>query len=242
MTATALPRVMIASDDAFELATMSAALRLHGVNVVGEASNKLIAENTFRSLHPEVLIIDLMFASGDAVGIIDELRKANPELGVVLMTACPDLRLLGVSEKTLPQGVQIVLKRSVADLAVLSFAIAQSLESSSINSSAQWVRAHASLHENAFLTVLSDFTDIQVYGQEHIRKFGSKLAVAKEYNLIGSEIITVYVDDMNSHLEPFEQEVDFCIHAGWGYDSSNESSFTEEQALKVISTLVALIN
>jgi DNA-binding NarL/FixJ family response regulator len=162
MIATALPRVMIASDDAFELATMSAALRLHGVNVVGEASNKLIAENTFRSLQPEVLIIDLTFADTDAVGIIDELRKIDPKLGVVLMTACPDLRLLGVSEKTLPHGVQIVLKRSVADLSVLSFAITQSLESSSMNSSAQWVRAHASLHENAFLTVLSDFTDIQV--------------------------------------------------------------------------------
>jgi DNA-binding NarL/FixJ family response regulator len=153
---------MIASDDAFELATMSAALRLHGVNVVGEASNKLIAENTFRSLQPEVLIIDLTFADTDAVGIIDELRKIDLKLGVVLMTACPDLRLLGVSEKTLPHGVQIVLKRSVADLSVLSFAITQSLESSSMNSSAQWVRAHASLHENAFLTVLSDFTDIQV--------------------------------------------------------------------------------
>jgi hypothetical protein len=38
---------MIASDDAFELTTMSAALRLHGVNVVGEVSNKLTAENTF---------------------------------------------------------------------------------------------------------------------------------------------------------------------------------------------------
>jgi DNA-binding NarL/FixJ family response regulator len=162
MIATALPRVMIASDDAFELATMSAALRLHGVNVVGEASNKLIAENTFRSLQPEVLIIDLTFADTDAVGIIDELRKIDPKLGVVLLTACPDLRLLGVSEKTLPHGVQIVLKRSVADLSVLSFAITQSLESSSMNSSAQWVRAHASLHENAFLTVLSDFTDIQV--------------------------------------------------------------------------------
>jgi len=162
MVATTLPRVMIASDDAFELATMSAALRLHGVNVVGEASNKLIAENTFRSLQPEVLIIDLTFADTDAVGIIDELRKIDSKLGVVLMTACPDLRLLGVSEKTLPHGVQIVLKRSVADLSVLSFAITQSLESSSMNSSAQWVRAHASLHENAFLTVLSDFTDIQV--------------------------------------------------------------------------------
>jgi hypothetical protein len=81
-----------------------------------------------------------------------------------------------------------------------------------------------------------------VYGQEHIRRFGSKLAVAKAHNLIGTEITSVYVDDMNSHLEPFEEEVNFCIHAGWGYDTSNESSFTEGQALKVISTLVALIN
>ncbi len=162
MIAAALHRVMIASDDAFELTTMSAALRLHGINVVGEASNKIIAENTFRSLQPEVLIIDLMFASTDAVGIICAFRKTNPKLGIVLMTACPDLRLLGVSEKALPKGVQIVLKRSVADLAVLSFAIVQSLESSSTNSGAQWVRAHASLHENAFLTVFNEFTDIQI--------------------------------------------------------------------------------
>lgn len=200
MTATALPRVMIASDDAFELATMSAALRLHGVNVVGEASNKLIAENTFRSLHPEVLIIDLMFASGDAVGIIDELRKANPELGVVLMTACPDLRLLGVSEKTLPQGVQIVLKRSVADLAVLSFAITQSLESSSTNSSAQWVRAHASLHENAFLTVLSDFTDIQVATLRLVAQGLSNSEIAK-VRFVSEKSVEQIVARIAQHLK-----------------------------------------
>jgi two-component system response regulator EvgA len=200
MTATALPRVMIASDDAFELATMSAALRLHGVNVVGEASNKLIAENTFRSLKPEVLIIDLAFVSGDAVGIIDDLRKANPELGVVLMTACPDLRLLGVSEKTLPQGVQIVLKRSVADLAVLSFAIAQSLESSSINSSAQWVRAHASLHENAFLTVLSDFTDIQVATLRLVAQGLSNSEIAK-VRFVSEKSVEQIVARIAQHLK-----------------------------------------
>ena len=200
MTATALPRVMIASDDAFELATMSAALRLHGVNVVGEASNKLIAENTFRSLHPEVLIIDLMFASGDAIGIIDELRKANPKLGVVLMTACPDLRLLGVSEKTLPHGVQIVLKRSVADLAVLSFAITQSLESSSINSSAQWVRAHASLHENAFLTVLSDFTDIQVATLRLVAQGLSNSEIAK-VRFVSEKSVEQIVARIAQHLK-----------------------------------------
>jgi len=162
MTPVSLTRVMVASDDAFELTTMSAALRLHGVNVVGEANNKITGDNTFRSLQPEVLIIDVTFANTNAVGVISALRKTNPKLGVVLMTACPDLRLLGVSEKSLPKGVQIVLKRSVADLAVLSFAITQSLESSSMISVAQWVRAHDALHENAFITVLSEFTDTQV--------------------------------------------------------------------------------
>jgi DNA-binding NarL/FixJ family response regulator len=200
MITTALPRVMIASDDAFELATMSAALRLHGVNVVGEASNKLIAENTFRSLQPEVLIIDLMFADTDAVGIIDELRKIDPKLGVVLMTACPDLRLLGVSEKTLPHGVQIVLKRSVADLSVLSFAITQSLESSSINSSAQWVRSHSSLHENAFLTVLSEFTDIQVATLRLVAQGLSNSEIAK-VRFVSEKSVEQIVARIAQHLK-----------------------------------------
>jgi DNA-binding NarL/FixJ family response regulator len=78
------------------------------------------------------------------------------------MTACPDMRLLGIAEQAIARGVQIVLKRSVADLSVLSFAITQSLEESSMAHPAQWVKSHASLHENAFISVLSEFTDIQV--------------------------------------------------------------------------------
>jgi DNA-binding NarL/FixJ family response regulator len=191
---------MIASDDAFELTTMSAALRLHGVNVVGEASNKLIAENTFRSLQPDALIIDLMFSNIDAVTIINTFRKTNPKLGVILMTACPDLRLLGVSEKALPKGVQIVLKRSVADLAVLSFAITQSLESSSINSSAHWVRVHASLHENAFLTVLSDFTDIQVATLRLVAQGLSNSEIAK-VRFVSEKSVEQIVARIAQHLK-----------------------------------------
>lgn len=198
MTPAALPRVMIASDDAFELTTMSAALRLHGINIVGEASNKVIAENTFRSLHPEALIIDLMFVG--AVGIISDFRKINPKLGIVLMTACPDLRLLGVSEKSLPKGVQIVLKRSVADLVVMSFAISQSLESSSINASAQWVRTHASLHENAFQTVLNEFTDIQVATLRLVAQGLSNSEIAK-VRFVSEKSVEQIVARIAQHLK-----------------------------------------
>jgi len=200
MTLAVLPRVMIASDDAFELTTMSAALRLHGINVVGEASNKVIAENTFRSLQPEVLIIDLTFADTKAVEIINAFRKINPVLGIVLMTACPDLRLLGVSEKTLPKGVEIVLKRSVADLGVLSFAITQSLEPSSMGGSAQWVRAHASLHENAFITVLSDFTDIQVATLRLVAQGLSNSEIAK-VRFVSEKSVEQIVARIAQHLK-----------------------------------------
>ena len=198
MTPAALPRVMIASDDAFELTTMSASLRLYGVNVVAEASNKVVAENTFRSLQPEVLIIDLMFVG--AVGIISDFRKINPKLGIVLMTACPDLRLLGVSEKSLPKGVQIVLKRSVADLVVMSFAISQSLESSSINASAQWVRTHASLHENAFQTVLNEFTDIQVATLRLVAQGLSNSEIAK-VRFVSEKSVEQIVARIAQHLK-----------------------------------------
>ena len=61
------PTVLIASDDAFELATLSAALRLHAINVVAEAQTEEIAQNLYKFLSPEVVIIDLQFASQEAL-------------------------------------------------------------------------------------------------------------------------------------------------------------------------------
>lgn len=200
MTAATLPRVMIASDDAFELTTMSAALRLHGVNIVGEASNKAVAENTFKSLQPEVLVIDLLFASSSALSVISHLRKINPTLGIVLMTACPDLRLLGISEKNLPHGIQIVLKRSVADLAVLSFAIALSIDAQAMSNRATWIKSHASLHENAFLSVLSDFTDIQVATLRLVAQGLSNSEIAK-VRFVSEKSVEQIVARIAQHLQ-----------------------------------------
>ena len=63
------PTVLVASDDAFELATLSAALRLHAINVVAEAQTEEIAQNLYKFLSPEVVIIDLQFASQEALSL-----------------------------------------------------------------------------------------------------------------------------------------------------------------------------
>lgn len=156
------PTVLVASDDAFELATLSAALRLQAINIVAEASTADIAENLYKFLSPQVALIDLQFAGSDALTLVNKFRKVNPLLGVVLMTACPDLRLLGLLEKQIPQGSQVILKRSVADLNVVSHAIARSISAAQGKEKMAWIDSHGSLHENAFASILSEFTDIQI--------------------------------------------------------------------------------
>ncbi len=104
----------------------------------------------------------MQFAGEEALALVNKFRKVNPALGIVLMTACPDLRLLGLSEKQIPTGSQVILKKSVADLTVVSHAIVNSIKAVSEKKKMSWIDSHGSLHENAFQSVLTDFTDIQM--------------------------------------------------------------------------------
>ena len=155
-------RVLLVNDDSFELATMAASLRLHSVNVVGEAPNKFMAENLFRSLEPEAVLIDLQFSGEAAIVLLQKLRNVNPALGIVITTSCPDLRLFGLMEKNIPPGSKIILKRSISDLSVITGALAQSVISATDGSKMNWINMHTSIHKEDFITVLNELTDIQI--------------------------------------------------------------------------------
>jgi DNA-binding NarL/FixJ family response regulator len=155
-------RVLLVNDDSFELATMAASLRLHSVNVVGEAPNRFLAENLFRSLAPEVVLIDLQFSGEAAIGLLQKMRIANPDLGIVITTSCPDLRLFGLLEKNIPHGAKIVLKRSITDLSVVTGALTQCLESAEDGSKMDWINLHTSIHKDSFISILNNLTDIQI--------------------------------------------------------------------------------
>jgi DNA-binding NarL/FixJ family response regulator len=155
-------RVLVINDDAFELATLSAALRLHTINVIGEAGNLAVAENLFRSLQPEVLVIDIQFDGQEAITLVKKLRKLNPALGIVFTTACPDLRLLGIASKDVPLGSQIILKKSISNLEVIASSIRNSISIAETKSPVVWVDSQGSPHENAFASVLGAMTDTQI--------------------------------------------------------------------------------
>ena len=155
-------RVLVVDEDAFELATLSAALRLHTINVVGEANNLALAESLFRSLQPEVLVIDIQFDGQAAISLVKKLRKLNPALGIVLTTYGPDLRLLGISPKDVPMGTEMILKKSISNLEVIANSIRNSLENAESKNPVNWVDSNGSPHENSFPSVLSTMTDTQI--------------------------------------------------------------------------------
>ncbi len=155
-------RVLLINDDSFELATMAASLRLHSVNVVGEASNMLIAENLFRSLQPEIVLIDLQFSGEEAVALLQRLRKIDPNLGIVITTSSPDLRLFGLLNKDIPRGSKIILKRSISDLSVITYALNESLTSATDGTEMKWINFHKLVPEESFVTILTGLTDIQI--------------------------------------------------------------------------------
>jgi DNA-binding NarL/FixJ family response regulator len=155
-------RVLVINDDAFELATLSAALRLHTINVIGEANNLAVAESLFRSLQPEVLVIDIQFDGQEAITLVKKLRKLNPALGIVITTACPDLRLLGIASKDIPLASLLILKKSISNLEVIATSIRNSISIAETKSPVAWVDSQGSPHENAFASVLGAMTDTQI--------------------------------------------------------------------------------
>lgn len=155
-------RVLLVDKDPFQLATLTASLRLHGENIVGEASNISLAENLFRSLQPELVLIDLQPPAEEGILFLQKVRKVNPKVGIVIMTSCPDLRLMGLQERDIPRGITIILKAAVSDLSLITTALSASIEAAEMSSTISWVGAQPLTQGNSHMTAISDLTDVQI--------------------------------------------------------------------------------
>jgi hypothetical protein len=82
---------------------------------------------------------------------------------------------------------------------------------------------------------------VQIFGQEDIRRLGSKFAVAMDQHWLDrGKWLIVYLDDMNSHLEPFEGQIHLPLHADWGYDNGTPGSLSANQVHVILSSLLAI--
>jgi len=148
-------------DDAFELSTLGAALKLHGTNVIGEARKQSSALLLMRSMQPNVLLVDMHLTDEHSIAIAATIRKESPDIGVVILVACADVRLLGELACDIPSGAKVVVKKSINNVAALCEIISESRNSIS-ETSVTWVNASVSLHEKALENLISHLTDLQI--------------------------------------------------------------------------------
>ena len=154
-------RVLLVIDDAFELATISGALKMHGTNVIGEAQKKSSAILLLRSMQPNVLLIDMHLSNEHSIEIANEIRKESPTIGVVILVACSDLRLLGELTCEIPTGAKVVIKKSMNSVAALCDVITES-RTFLPESPVTWVNGNQSLQEKALENLISHLTDLQI--------------------------------------------------------------------------------
>jgi NarL family two-component system response regulator LiaR len=81
-------RVLIADDHAVVREGLRGLITSEpGMEVIGEARDGLEAVLKARSLHPDVILMDLMMPRMDGLDAISEIKKENPEARILVLTS-----------------------------------------------------------------------------------------------------------------------------------------------------------
>lgn len=154
-------RVLVIVDDAFEMSTLVATLRLHDIDVIGEAKSESMGLNLLRRLQPDVILLDMNIAGISSVKIAVNMRKENHNIGIVILNNCPDLRFMGESNEDVPTGTKMLIKKSIVDFAVLCTAINESKTAAVEMHKVAWINGNTSYQEKGVLALMAHLTDTQ---------------------------------------------------------------------------------
>jgi DNA-binding NarL/FixJ family response regulator len=154
-------RVLVVIDDAFEMSTLVAALRLHDIDVIAEAKSESVGMNLLRRLQPDVVLLDMNVVGISAVKIAVKMRKENQNIGIVILTSCPDLRLMGESNDEVPSGAKILVKKSIVDFTVLCDAIRESKIAAVEKHKVTWINGNTSFQEHGIAVLMAHLTNTQ---------------------------------------------------------------------------------
>ena len=154
-------RVLVVVDDAFEMSTLAAALRLHEIDVIGEAKSESVGLNLLRRLQPDVILLDMSVVGISSIKIAVKVRKENQNIGIVILNSCSDLRFLGDSNDEVPAGTKILIKKSIVDFTVLCTAINESKVSAIEKHKVVWINGNTSLQEQGVMALMAHLTNTQ---------------------------------------------------------------------------------
>ena len=126
MAATKL-NVMLVEDDDFTRSTVKSALVGQGLNIVYDTAFVKEGIEFAKKNRPDVAVLDYNLGKGpNGIDLANQLRKMQPEIGIVLLTAFLNPAELDSKISQLPAGSRYLVKHSVSDIKILIKEIIQS--------------------------------------------------------------------------------------------------------------------
>lgn len=117
-------------DDEFTRATVKSALESKGMNIVFDTASVKDAIDFAKNNRPEVAVLDYNLGKGpNGIDLANQLRRFQPGIAIVLLTAFIDPAQLDKKIAELPIGSKYLIKHSVTKIEVLVDEIASALES-----------------------------------------------------------------------------------------------------------------
>ena len=126
MPATKL-KVMLVEDDDFTRSTVKSALEGQGLNIVYDTAYVKDGVEFAKKNRPDVAVLDYNLGKGpNGIDLANQLRKMQPNIGIVLLTAFLNPAELDTKIAQLPAGSRYLVKHSVSNIKVLINEIAES--------------------------------------------------------------------------------------------------------------------
>jgi CheY-like chemotaxis protein len=119
--------IMLVEDDDFTRSTVKSALMGQGLNIVYDTAFVKDGIEFAKKNRPDVAVLDYNLGKGpNGIDLAKQLRKIQPEIGIVLLTAFLNPAELDSKISQLPAGSRYLVKHSVSDIKVLINEIAES--------------------------------------------------------------------------------------------------------------------
>jgi CheY-like chemotaxis protein len=119
--------IMLVEDDEFTRSTVKSALIGQGLNIVYDTAFVKDGIEFAKKNRPDVAVLDYNLGKGpNGIDLAKQLRKIQPEIGIVLLTAFLNPAELDSKISQLPAGSRYLVKHSVSDIQVLVNEIAES--------------------------------------------------------------------------------------------------------------------
>jgi DNA-binding NarL/FixJ family response regulator len=120
-------RVVQLSDDTLEAELIRIALDRFDFQYSRVPIAWEVSETDFIQKNVDVIIFDIGIEDFPVLRTIEEIRTWKSDVGVVILTDCPDLRLLGLSLRELPFGSQILHRGDTPEISSLVEALHRSV-------------------------------------------------------------------------------------------------------------------